>query len=1091
MYTIKHSNFLSQTISTQSTTSWVVDAFFSLGSRYLDLAKQADSADIFMVLLGYVLMHGTFVRLFLNFRRMGANFWLPGMVLVSSSFAFLTALLAASILNVPIDPICLSEALPFLVLTVGFDKDFTLAKSVFSSPEIAPVMLRRKPVIQPGDDDDLEQDEHSRVAANKVDIQWAPPVAASRIVIGSVEKIGSSIVRDFALEVAVLLLGAASGVGGLKEFCKLAALILVADCCFTFTFYVAILTVMVEVHRIKIIRGFRPAHNNRTPNTVPSTPTIDGQSTNRSGIPSGPPARPTVPVWKKVWRKLMGPEIDWASEAEARNPVPKLKLLLILAFLILHILNLCTPLTETTAIKRSSSIHQPIYADPAHPIAQTNTTLHRAHSLVIFDQFLSDWTTIVGDPIMSKWIIITLGVSILLNGFLLKGIASGSALGPGRAGGGGAAAAAAVLLGAWEIVDWNNETETSTNTPAGPPGHKNQNVNLRLSLERDTGLLRYQREQAYQAQSQILAPISPVSVAPVVSNGNGNASKSIEKPMPRLVVPNGPRSLPESPPSTTESTPVNKVIIGGPSDRPALDGLANGNGAVPLDKQTVLGMRSIEECEEIMKSGLGPYSLNDEELILLTQKGKIPPYSLEKALQNCERAVKIRRAVISRASVTKTLETSDLPMKDYDYSKVMGACCENVVGYMPLPVGIAGPLNIDGEVVPIPMATTEGTLVASTSRGCKALNAGGGVTTVITQDAMTRGPVVDFPSVSQAAQAKRWLDSVEGMEVMAASFNSTSRFARLQSIKCGMAGRSLYIRLATSTGDAMGMNMAGKGTEKALETLSEYFPSMQILALSGNYCIDKKPSAINWIEGRGKSVVAESVIPGAIVKSVLKTTVADLVNLNIKKNLIGSAMAGSIGGFNAHASNILTSIFLATGQDPAQNVESSMCMTLMEAVNDGKDLLITCSMPAIECGTVGGGTFLPPQNACLQMLGVAGAHPDSPGHNARRLARIIAASVMAGELSLMSALAAGHLIKAHMKHNRSTPSTPLPVSPLATRPNTPSHRSIGLLTPMTSSASVASMFSGFGSPSTSSLKTVGSMACVRERGDETSVNVDA
>lgn len=149
-------------------------------------------------------------------------------------------------------------------------------------------------------------------------------------------------------------------------------------------------------------------------------------------------------------------------------------------------------------------------------------------------------------------------------------------------------------------------------------------------------------------------------------------------------------------------------------------------------------------------------------------------------------------------------------MKDYDYSKVMGACCENVVGFMPLPVGIAGPLNIDGEVVPIPMATTEGTLVASTSRGCKALNAGGGVTTVITQDAMTRGPVVDFPSISQAAQAKRWLDSVEGMEVMAAAFNSTSRFARLQSIKCGMAGRSLYIRLATSTGDAMGMNMAGR-----------------------------------------------------------------------------------------------------------------------------------------------------------------------------------------------------------------------------------------------------------------------------------------
>jgi hydroxymethylglutaryl-CoA reductase (NADPH) len=145
-----------------------------------------------------------------------------------------------------------------------------------------------------------------------------------------------------------------------------------------------------------------------------------------------------------------------------------------------------------------------------------------------------------------------------------------------------------------------------------------------------------------------------------------------------------------------------------------------------------------------------------------------------------------------------------------------------------------------------------------------------------------------------------------------------------------MAGRTLYVRFATSTGDAMGMNMISKGTEKALETMSEYFPEMSVLALSGNYCTDKKPAAINWIEGRGKSVVAEAVIPGKVVKSVLKTTVADLVNLNIKKNLIGSAMAGSIGGFNAHAANILTAMFLATGQDPAQNVESSNCITLME-----------------------------------------------------------------------------------------------------------------------------------------------------------------
>ncbi|KAH9477218.1 3-hydroxy-3-methylglutaryl-coenzyme A reductase [Psilocybe cubensis] len=449
-------------------------------------------------------------------------------------------------------------------------------------------------------------------------------------------------------------------------------------------------------------------------------------------------------------------------------------------------------------------------------------------------------------------------------------------------------------------------------------------------------------------------------------------------------------------------------------------------------------VRSLSQCIDIFENGPRPVSeslalLNDEEVIMLAQCGKIAAYSLEKVLgmNELERAVRIRRALISRASSTQTLEASDIPLSNYDYSKVLGACCENVVGYIPLPLGIAGPLYIDGTLYPIPMATAEGTLVASASRGCKALNAGGGVTTVLTQDGMTRGPAIDFPSIVDAADAKIWIDSQEGHATLKKAFESTSRFAKLKSLKTAMAGRTLYVRFATSTGDAMGMNMISKGTEKALEVMQERYPTMVVLALSGNYCTDKKPAAINWIEGRGKSVVAEAVIPGKVVTSVLKTTVSALVNLNTKKNLIGSAMAGSIGGFNAHAANILTAIFLATGQDPAQNVESSMCMTLMEAVNDGEDLLMTVSMPCIEVGTVGGGTVLGPQKSVLEMLGLKGAHPTSPGQNAQGLARLIAAAVMAGELSLLGALAAGHLIRAHMAHNRpqaTVEPTPVPSS---------------------------------------------------------------
>lgn len=200
--------------------------------------------------------------------------------------------------------------------------------------------------------------------------------------------------------------------------------------------------------------------------------------------------------------------------------------------------------------------------------------------------------------------------------------------------------------------------------------------------------------------------------------------------------------------------------------------------------------------------------------------------------------------------------------------------------------------------------------------------------------------------------------------------------------------------------------------------LQERFPEMQIVSLSGNYCIDKKPGAINWIDGRGKSVVAEAIISSSVLESVLKTTAKDLVELNIAKNLIGSSMAGSIGGMNAHASNILTAIYLATGQDPAQNVESSNCITLMEVIEGTGDLHLSCTMPCIEVGTVGGGTSLPAQNACLSLLGVAGAHPEQPGNNARTLSTIICATVMAGELSLMSALATGTLVKSHLAHNR-------------------------------------------------------------------------
>ncbi|XP_030443340.2 3-hydroxy-3-methylglutaryl-coenzyme A reductase 1-like [Syzygium oleosum] len=407
----------------------------------------------------------------------------------------------------------------------------------------------------------------------------------------------------------------------------------------------------------------------------------------------------------------------------------------------------------------------------------------------------------------------------------------------------------------------------------------------------------------------------------------------------------------------------------------------------------------------------------DEEIVKSVVDGTIPSYSLESKLSDCRRAAFVRREALQR---TTGRSLTDLPLEGFDYESILGQCCELPVGYVQIPVGVAGPLLLDGFKYHVPMATTEGCLVASTNRGCKAIYASGGARSVLLRDGMTRAPVVRFGDVKRASELKFFLEDPVNFDTLELVFNRSSRFARLQSIKCSIAGKNLYMRFSCSTGDAMGMNMVSKGVQNVLDFLQNDFPDMDVIGISGNFCSDKKPAAVNWIEGRGKSVVCEALIKEDVVKQVLKTNVAALVELNMLKNLTGSAVAGALGGFNAHASNIVSAIFIATGQDPAQNVESSHCITMMEAVNEGRDLHVSVTMPSIEVGTVGGGTQLASQSACLNMLGVRGANKEFPGANARLLATIIAGSVLVGELSLLSAIAAGQLVKSHMKYNRSS-----------------------------------------------------------------------
>ncbi|PPS02078.1 hypothetical protein GOBAR_AA18586 [Gossypium barbadense] len=326
-----------------------------------------------------------------------------------------------------------------------------------------------------------------------------------------------------------------------------------------------------------------------------------------------------------------------------------------------------------------------------------------------------------------------------------------------------------------------------------------------------------------------------------------------------------------------------------------------------------------------------------------------------------------------------------LPLDGFGYGSILKQCCEMPIGYVQIPLGIAGPLLLDGFEYIVPTATTEGCIVASTNRGFKGIYASGGATSTILRDGMTRAPVVRFPSASRACHLKFFLDNPSNFQTLADEFNKSSNFARLQGVQCSISGKNLYTRFSCTTG----------GVENVLAYLQNKYSDMDIISISRNFCFDKKLADINWIEGRGKL-------------------------LNMLKNLADSVVASALGGFNAHASNIVSAIFIATGQDPAQNVESSHYITIMEAVNDEKDLHISMTMPSIEVGTIGGGTQLASQSACLDLLGVKGATKELPGANLRLLAKIVAGSVLAGELSLMAAIASGQLVQSHMKYNRST-----------------------------------------------------------------------
>ncbi|PSP17561.1 hydroxymethylglutaryl-CoA reductase (NADPH) [Halobacteriales archaeon QH_10_67_13] len=335
---------------------------------------------------------------------------------------------------------------------------------------------------------------------------------------------------------------------------------------------------------------------------------------------------------------------------------------------------------------------------------------------------------------------------------------------------------------------------------------------------------------------------------------------------------------------------------------------------------------------------------------------------------------------------------------------------ENLLGAAQIPFGVAGPAPVaggaaDGEYY-LPLATTEGALVASVNRGLSTIAAAGGATARVTDSGMTRAPVFRVAGVADAERVTEWV--ADNRDRLAAAAESTTSHGELLEVDPYVVGDNVYLRFVYDTKDAMGMNMATIATREAAELIEAETPA-ELVALSGNLCTDKKPAAINAVEGRGRTVTADVLIDGDLLEEQLGARPAAMAEGNVRKNLVGSAKAGSLG-FNAQAANVVAAAFLATGQDEAQVVEGANAITTMD-VRDG-DLYASLSLASLEVGTVGGGTGLPTQRAALEILELGGGG-DPPGANADALAEVIAVGALAGELSLVGAFCSRHLASAH------------------------------------------------------------------------------
>ena len=345
----------------------------------------------------------------------------------------------------------------------------------------------------------------------------------------------------------------------------------------------------------------------------------------------------------------------------------------------------------------------------------------------------------------------------------------------------------------------------------------------------------------------------------------------------------------------------------------------------------------------------------------------------------------------------------------------------NQTPFAQIPMRSVGPLKLIGDVdddnIMVPLATYETPLWPSVDRGARITHHAGGIRVTVIDERMTRSILLEAPNAQIAHQKSQHLKAHQDQLQQVVS--QSSHYAKLLDIHSQIIGKLLYLRLEFNTGDASGHNMVTNAADQLIPWILQQHPELTYVSVSGNYCTDKKVSAVNGILGRGKNIVCETTLPRKLVNRFLKTTPEAIVDLHIKKDLLGSIISGGLRTANAHVANMLLAFYLATGQDAANIVEGSQAINHIELTSDG-DLYFSTTLPNLIVGTVGNGKGLDFVMDNLKQLNCANK-TTRPGENARRLACIAGATALCGELSLLAAQTnPGELMNAHLRLERQT-----------------------------------------------------------------------